>query len=130
MLAWKKKQFFSHFILLWFFLSFFVYTLNKTPLEEIECLSKPYFFNFFNPYLLFLKHSIFWFTLFFWAQSVRSPLAPHHSQCSIFVTYGTPCCSIGHQVLPTQSLPREAEDFSRGSKYPKHVPLPAHLDYL
>ena len=30
---------------------------------------------------------------------------------------------IDHQMLPTQPLPREAEDFSRGAKYVNHMPL-------
>ena len=34
------------------------------------------------------------------------------------------------QVLPTQPLPTETEDFSRGGKYSKDVPLPTFLDYL
>ena len=33
------------------------------------------------------------------------------------------CHAIGHQVLPTQLLPREAEDFPRGDKYFNHVSL-------
>ena len=33
------------------------------------------------------------------------------------------CCSIDHQVLPDQPLPREAEDSSRCGKYPMDVPL-------
>ena len=41
-----------------------------------------------------------------------------------------PCYSIGQQVFPTQLLPREAEDFPRGSKYPKDVPLSTYLDNL
>ena len=43
------------------------------------------------------------------------------------MTYETPCHAIGHQVLPTQPLPRKAEDFVRGDKHPKHVPLLTHL---
>ena len=34
--------------------------------------------------------------------------------------------SIGRQVLPTQPLPREAEDFPRDGKYSKDVPLLTH----
>ena len=33
------------------------------------------------------------------------------------------CCSIDHQVLPDQPLPREAEDSSRCGKYHMDVPL-------
>ena len=46
------------------------------------------------------------------------------------VTYGTPCRDIGHKVLPTQPLPREAEEFPRGDKYLKHVPLSIYLAYF
>ena len=35
-----------------------------------------------------------------------------------------------HQVLFTQLLPRKAEDFPRGGKYPKHVILSTNLAYL
>ena len=38
--------------------------------------------------------------------------------------------SFGQQVLPTQPLPRESEDFPRGGKYPKDVPLPKYLAYF
>ena len=33
----------------------------------------------------------------------------------------------GHQVLPTQPLPRVAEDFPRGGNHSKHVPLRTYL---
>ena len=39
----------------------------------------------------------------------------------------SPCRAIGHLALPTQPLPREAEDFPSGGKYPKHVLLPTNL---
>ena len=61
---------------------------------------------------------------------MRLHLVHYNSLCSTCVTYGTPCCTIGHQVLPTQPLPREAEDFHRGGKYPKHMPLPTNLASL
>ena len=48
---------------------------------------------------------------------------------TLTVTYGVPCHSIGHEALPTQPLPREAEDFPRGDKYPKDVPIPTYLNY-
>ena len=47
-------------------------------------------------------------------QSIRLPLVTYPSLCSTFVTYRTPGHAIGHQVLPTQPLPRGAEDFPRG----------------
>ena len=45
-------------------------------------------------------------------QLVRLPGATYYLLSSAWVSYGTPCHSIAHQVLPTQPLPREAEDFS------------------
>ena len=52
------------------------------------------------------------------------------SLCSTCVTYRMPCCSTCHQVLPTHPLPREAEDFLRGDKYPQHVAMATYLAYL
>ena len=37
---------------------------------------------------------------------------------------------LGWLLLPTQSLPREVEDFPRGDKYFKHVPPPTYLIYF
>ena len=63
-------------------------------------------------------------------QSVRLPLVTYPSLCSTCVTYRTLCHAIGHQVLPTQPLPREVEDFPRGDKHFKHVPPPTYLIYF
>ena len=52
------------------------------------------------------------------------------SLCSTYATYRTPCHVIGHHVLPTQRIPREAEDFPRGDKYFKHVPPLTYLIYF
>ena len=57
------------------------------------------------------------------AQSVRPHLVPYSSLCSPCVTYGMSYHAIGHQVLPTQPLPREAQDFPREGKYFNHVLL-------
>ena len=46
------------------------------------------------------------------AQSVRPYLITYHLLCSTCMTYGSPCHSIGHQVLPIQPKPREGHDFS------------------
>ena len=43
----------------------------------------------------------------------RLPLVTYASLCSTFVTYGTLCYGSGHQMLSTQPLPREAEDFPK-----------------
>ena len=53
--------------------------------------------------------------------TVRTPSVPYHSRCSTCVT---------HQVLPTQTLSREADDFLGGDKHPKDVPLPTFLALL
>ena len=64
-------------------------------------------------------------------QLVRPPLVPYHLLSSTCMTYRTSYHSIGHQVLSTQPLPREAQDFPRGRKYPKDVPLlTSHLKVL
>ena len=52
------------------------------------------------------------------------------SLCSTCVTYRTICHATGHEVLPTQSIRREAEDFPRGDKYFKHVLPPTYLIYF
>ena len=81
-----------------------ILSLNKTPLGETGCLSNPFF-------LLTGSSGIQFFD-------------------SICVTFRTLCHAIGHQVLPTQPLPREVEDFPRGDKYFKHVLPPTQLIYF
>ena len=75
--------------------------------------------------LLFIAQAFsFLITLFSRTQSVRPHLvASSPSLCRYFVTYGALCHSIGHQVLPTQPLPTEAEGFPRGGKCFDHVAL-------
>ena len=53
------------------------------------------------------------------SQSVRLPIVTYPSLCNTY-----------HQMLPTLTLPREAEDFHRGDRYYKHVPLLTYLIYL
>ena len=65
-------------------------------------------------------------TNFFSTQLLRLPLVTYRSLCSTCVTYRTPCHANDHQVLPTQILPREAEDFPTG-EHSKHVPLLTYL---
>ena len=104
---------------------FLIFNLNKTPLGEIGCLSNPYFlFNFLFTGCLGIQ---FFDSPPFPTQSVRLPLLTYPSLCSTCVTYRTPCHAIGHQVLPAQPMPREAEDFSRGGKHFKHVPPLTYL---
>ena len=62
--------------------------------------------------------------------SVMLPLATYHSLCSTSVTYRMSCHASGHLMLPTLSLPREAEDFPRGDKHLKHEPLLSYLSSL
>ena len=88
-----------------------MFNLNKTLLGETGCLNNPYF-------LLTGCLGIQFFNLLpFPTQSARLPLVTYPSLCSTCVTYRTPCHAIGHQVLPTQPIPKEAEDFPRGDKY-------------
>ena len=56
------------------------------------------------------KHPFFLFIHLFPTQSVRPSLITYPRLCSACVTYRTLCHTIGHQVLPTQALPREVED--------------------
>ena len=67
--------------------------------------------------------SIQFFNLPTFTNTVRLSGVTYYLLCSIYVAYGTTCGCIGHQVLPTQLLPREGKDLPRGGKYPKHVPL-------
>ena len=73
----------------------------KTPLGE-SCLS----IQFFDSPL---------------TQSVRPPMFTYSSLSSTCVTYETPCHTIGNQALPSQPLPREAEDFPRAGNRSKHM---------
>ena len=63
-------------------------------------------------------------------QFVRPPLAIYSWLCNTCVTYRMPCHTNGHQTLPTQPLPREAEDFPRGDNHFKHVLLPTYVAFL
>ena len=102
----------------WLFLIF----SNKTPLGETGCLSNSYFLLTGCSGIQFFDSPP--------TQSVRLPLVTYPSLCSNCVTYRTLCHAIGHQVLPTQPLPREVEDFPRGDKYFKLVPPPTYLIYF
>ena len=101
-----------------------IFNLNKTPLGETGCLSNPYFL------LTGCSGIQFFDSPPFPTQSVRPPLVTYPSLCSTCVTYKTLCHAIGHQVLPTQPLPREVEDFPRGDKRFKYVPPPTYLIYF
>ena len=102
--------------------------LNKLIFKKIKSftalktLGKSKNFNKTYFYLLVAKGSSF---------LIHLPIpVTYPSLCSTCVTYRTPCYAIGHQVLPTQPLPREAEDFPRGHKHFKHVPLLTYLIYF
>ena len=99
-----------------------IFSLNKTPLGETGCQSNPYFFTYG------LLRRVY--SPLFPTQSVRLPLVTYPSLCSTCVTYRTLYHAIGHQVLPTQPLPREVEDFRMDDKHFKHVPPPTYLIYL
>ena len=49
-----------------------------------------------------------------------------HPLCNLRDT----CHATGYQVLPTQPLPREVEDFPSVDRYFKHVPPLTYLIYL
>ena len=51
------------------------------------------------------------------------PQSVHRGLPEIFTAQHLCYSSTGDQVLPTQLLPREAEDFPRAGKYPKDLPL-------
>ena len=101
-----------------------IFSLNKTPLGETGCLANPYFLLTGSSGIQFFDSPPFP------TQSVTLLLVTYPSLCSTRVTYRTLCYAIGHQVLPTQPLPREVEDFPRGDKYFKHVPPPTYLIYF
>ena len=63
----------------------------------------------------------FQFTVLSQTQSVRPHLVAFTSLCSPCVTYGRLCHTISHQVLPTQPLPREAEDFLGVASASAHI---------
>ena len=88
----------------WLLLAF---NINKTPSRETGCLGNPYFLLIIYPYF------------------VTCP-----SLCSVCMTYRTLYHSIDHQVLPTQPLPKEAEDILRGDRYLSYVYLFTCLIYF
>ena len=112
-----------------FFLSphFKVHLCKKekaNPSGQTGCLSNP-------ESLLAAQESSFSIHFLSLTQLVRPPLVPYDLLSSTCMTYRTSYHSIGHQVLSTQPLPREAQDFPRGRKYPKDVPLlTSHLKVL
>ena len=84
--------------------------LNKTPLGETGCLSNP-FYSLAAQVSNFLIHPL-----------SRTQLVTRHLVAS--TSLYNPCVrAIGLQVLPTQPLPREAEDLPKGGKYFNYVPL-------
>ena len=90
--------------------------LNKTPLGETGCLSN-LFYSLAAQLSNFLIHPLSR------TQSVTRHLVASTSLYNPCVNYGTLCHAIGLQVLPTQPLPREAEDLPKGGKYFNYVPL-------
>ena len=97
-----------------------LFNLCETPLGETGCLGS-FYFTYWLP-----KHPVIWFILIL-TQSVRLPMVTYTLLCSTCMTYETLCYAIGNQVLPTQLLSREAEDFPRGDRHFKHVPPPTYL---
>ena len=79
-----------------------------------------------NPYFLLTGSlGVQFFNSFFFlpTQWSRPPLITYSSLCSTCMSYRTTCHPTGHQVLPTQPVPREAEDFRRGGMHSKHMSL-------
>ena len=117
---WQKKfSFWAHILRC-------IYAKKKkqTPSGQTGCLSNP-------ESLLAAQESSFSIHFLSLTQLVRAPLVPYDLLSSTCMTYRTSYHSIGHQVLSTQPLPREAQDFPRGRKYPKDVPLlTSHLKVL
>ena len=116
----KKKNVFSYIFgkrIFWFLWKTFPSLKYKTIL-----LWK----NFFCPKEL---DNYFWFPSFYQYNQSGHLGTISCRLCSTCMTYGTSCHTIGHQVLPTQYLPRDVVDFSRGSKYPKDEPLPTFLTH-
>ena len=97
---------------------------------KVSTSSELYPDDFRLPTFLNVQASSFLIHSPFPTRSVRLPLVIYPSLCSTCVTYRTLCHAIGHQVFPTQPLPREVEDFLRGDKYFKHVPPPTYLIYF
>ena len=104
----------------WMFLTF---NINKTPYEKLDAQATLTFYLLDAQATSFLIHVSFPFP----TQSVRLPLVTYPSMCRTCMTYRAPCFSISHQVLPTQPLSREAEDFSKGDKHSKYVSLLTYL---
>ena len=73
------------------------------------------------------RYPVFRFTSLFLTQPVGLSLVTYPTLCSTSMTYMMPCHSNGHQVLPTQHLPRKAEDFPMGSNHPRQVLLFIYL---
>ena len=61
------------------------------------------------------RHPLYLFTPF--PNTFRLPLITYPGLCSTCVSYMTLCHASGHQVPPTQHLPREVEDFLMGDNY-------------
>ena len=86
-------------------------------------LMQPLLFTYWLPtHLVFDSHL---------TQSVRLPMVTYPSFCSTCVTCRMSCHAIGHRVLLTQPLPKEAGDFSTGGNHSVHMPLLTyHLAWL
>ena len=102
-------------------------------LDKLKIKSTKLFWKKLDAWAFFFFECLgiqFFNSLPFLTQSVRLPLVTYPSLCSTYATYGTLCHAIGHQVLPTQPLPREAKDFPRGDNHSKHNPLLTYLAWL
>ena len=100
---------------------FLNFSLCKTSLGEARCLGNFYF-------------------LLTGCLSIQCFDSPRHSQlghlwlptphCAALVWHANAMPSSGHQALPTQPLPREAEDSPRDERHFKHVLPSTHIPNL
>ena len=111
------------YLLNWIVMTNWFLVLIKLPSEKLDAWTT---FTF----CLLVAQASRVLILLFTTQSVRLPLVTYPSLCSSCMTYRTPYHSIGRQVLCTQRLPKEKEDFPKGGKHSKHVPLLTYLTWL
>ena len=104
---------------------------HMTMTCKINKLEKPGG-QFLIPYLADLLPFMVNFERTLWRQS--GPPGYHHQtypwMCITYVTYRTLCNAIVYQELPNQPSPRKAENFPRGERNFKHVPLLKNLMYF
>ena len=104
-------------------MNFFIFFLDKIPKGETECFSNLYHFLVAHASSFVSHHSFLNTVSYATVGALQLTVQP----C---VTYRMPYHDIGHQLLPTEPLPRQVEDFPRGGNYPKDVSLLPFLGYV